>query len=148
MVVIEGYNLPEDLYYTERNLWVKPEPDGAVRIGFNDLAAKTIGKVAFIRLMPKGRAIEKGKFLGSVESAKWVERLRSPVSGTILEVNRDLRSKPSLATDDPYGGGWFVRVKPTDTEKLQEELEALAHGETVKVFLEKQLEEIKKEMKK
>ena len=61
--------------------------------------------------MPKGRVIEKGKFLGSVESAKWVERLRSPVTGTIIEINVQLRRKPSLATDDPYGEGWFVQIK-------------------------------------
>ena len=147
MVVIEGYDLPEDLYYTDRNLWVKLETDGTVRIGFNALAAKTIGKVAFIRLMPKGRALEKDKFLGSVESAKWVERLRAPISGTIEEVNRELRRKPSLVTDDPYGAGWFVRVKPEDQSKFQEELAMLAHGDAVKPYLEKQIEAVKKEKK-
>ena len=148
MVIIEGYDLPEDLYYTDRNLWVKTEPDGSVRIGFNTLAAKTIGKVAFIRLMPKGRAIEKGKFLGSVESAKWVERLRSPITGTITETNSELRRKPSLSTEDPYGAGWFVLMKPSDSATLQEELKVLAHGDAVKTFLEKQIDEIKQQMKK
>ena len=130
-----------------RNIWVKPESDGAVRIGFNDLAAKTVGKVAFIRLMPKGRAIAKDKFLGSVESAKWVERLRSPITGTIIEVNTELRRKPNLSTDDPYGAGWFVLLKP-DEAKFQEELSALVHGDAVKAFLEKQIEAVKNEMKK
>ena len=146
MVVIEGYNLPEDLYYTERNLWVKPESDGSVRIGFNDLAAKTVGKVAFIRLMPKGRAIAKEKFLGSVESAKWVERLRSPITGTIVEVNGDLRRNPSLATDDPYGAGWFVLIKP-DASTFKTELAALVHGDAVKAFLMKQIQAVKDQMK-
>lgn len=139
MVEIEGCNLPDDLYYTNRNLWVKPEPDGTVRIGFNDLAAKSIGKVAFIRLMPKGRAIQKDKFLGSVESAKWVERLRAPITGTITEVNGELRRKPKLTTDDPYGAGWFVRIKPENPAKLQEELAKLVHGEAIKSFMEEQI---------
>lgn len=144
MVEIEGYNLPDDLYYTDRNLWVKPEPDGAVRIGFNDLASKTVGKVKFIRLMPKGRPIEKDKYLGSVESAKWVERLRAPISGTIVDVNGELRTKPKLLNEDPYGAGWFVRIKPTDPAKLQEELANLAHGEDVRPFLEKQIAKVVK----
>ena len=144
MVEIEGYNLPDDLYYTDRNLWVKPEPDGTARVGFNDLAAKTIGKVAFIRLMPKGRTIQKDKFLGSVESAKWVERLRVPITGTITEVNAYLRTKPALVIEDPYGAGWFVRIKPENPAKLQEELAGLAHGEAVKPFLEEQIAKIVK----
>jgi len=139
MVEIEGYILPDDLYYTERNLWVKPESDGMVRIGFNDLAAKSIGKVAFIRLMPKGRTIQKDKFLGSVESAKWVERLRAPITGIIIEVNEELRRKPKIATDDPYGTGWFVRIKPEDPAKLQEELKNLVHGEGIEQFMKEQI---------
>ncbi|HDI42637.1 MAG TPA: glycine cleavage system protein H, partial [Candidatus Bathyarchaeota archaeon] len=85
MVEIEGYYLPEDRYYTDRNLWLKPEPDGTIKVGFNDLAQKLIGKVAFVRLMPKGKHIDKDRFFGTVESAKWVERLKMPISGTIEE---------------------------------------------------------------
>ena len=144
MVELEGYNLPDDLYYTDRNLWVKPESDGNALVGFNDLAAKTIGKVAFIRLMPKGRNIEKDKFLGSVESAKWVERLRAPISGTIVEVNPELRTKPAKVTEDPYGSGWFVKIKPENSEKFQEELANLAHGEKVSSFLKEQIAKIVK----
>jgi glycine cleavage system H protein len=138
MVKIEEYNLPDDLYYTDRNLWVKLESEDTISIGFNDLAAKSIGKIAFIRLLPKGRAILKDKFLGSVESAKWVERLRSPVTGTITEVNGELRRKPKMVTDDPYGT-WLVQIKSEDIARLQEELVKLIHGEAIKPFMEDQI---------
>jgi len=138
MVKIEEYYLPDDLFYTDRNLWIRLESGDTISVGFNDLAAKSIGKIAFIRLLPKGRAIEKDKFLGSVESAKWVERLRSPVTGTIIDVNGELRRKPKLVTDDPYGT-WLVKIKSEDTTRLQEELAKLIHGEAIKPFMEEQI---------
>jgi glycine cleavage system H protein len=140
MVKIDEYDLPDDLYYTDRNLWVKVEADSNALVGFNDLASKSIGKVAFIRLMPQGRAIQKDKYLGSVESAKWVERLRSPISGTVIEVNGELKSNPTLANEDPYGAGWFVKIKPTDPESLQTELDTLIHGDAIESFMKDQIE--------
>jgi len=140
MVQIDEYNLPDDLYYTDRNLWVKVEPDNIALVGFNDLASKSIGKVAFIRLMPQGRSIQKDKYLGSVESAKWVERLKSPVSGTVVEINSALRGKPTLSNEDPYGAGWFVRIKPADPESLQAELDTLIRGDAIESFMKEQIE--------
>ncbi len=139
VVEIEGYKLPKDLYYTDRNLWLKPEPDGTIKVGFNDLAQKLIGKVAFVRLMPAGKHRNKGEFFGTVESAKWVERLIMPVSGTIAEVNGELKRNPGLVNSDPYGA-WFVKIKPDDPEEARKELEQLPHGDAVEEYLKKQIE--------
>jgi len=145
VVEMEGIKLPKDLYYTERNLWVKPEPDGTVRIGFNDLAQQLIKKVVSVRFFPAGRKVRRGGIFGSVESAKWVERVRSPVAGTIVEVNEELRRNPGLVNEDPYGRGWFVRIKPDSPEELQQILSELPHGDAVEEYLK---EQIKKFLKK
>ena len=146
VVEIEGIRLPKDLYYTDRNLWLKPEPDGTVRIGFNDLAQKLIKKVTSVRFLPPGRHVDKGGTFGSVESAKWVEKVTSPISGTIVEVNRQLRRKPGLVNEDPYGQGWFVRIKPDSPEELQNVLSQLPHGDAVEEYLREQIKRfLKKE---
>jgi len=143
VVEIEGIRLPKNLYYTDRNLWVKPEPDGTVLIGFNDLAQKLIKKVVSVRFFPKGRHVNKGARFGSVESAKWVERVTSPISGTIVDVNMELRRKPSLINEDPYGA-WFVRIKPDSPEELQQVLSELPTGDAVEEYLKKQIERFMK----
>jgi len=145
VVEIEGIRLPKDLYYTERNLWIKPEPDGTILIGFNDLAQKLIKKVVSARFLPKGRHVDKGARFGSVESAKWGERVVSPISGTIVDVNMQLRRKPGLINEDPYGA-WFVRIKPDDPKELEELLAQLPHGDAVEEYLKEQIKKfVKKE---
>lgn len=94
--------------------------------------------------MPEGRKMEKGNYLGFIESAKWVERLRSPIAGTLIEINEELRTKPTSINQDPYGAGWFVRVKLAETTNLQEELDEIVHGKAIKQFLEEQLAKIVK----
>ena len=113
MATVSNCNLPENLYYwVEKHTWARREPDGNVVIGITDVAqhlAKTI-----ITATPKeaGKAVKKGKSAGTVESGKWVGPVTAPVNGTILEVNAALKTKPGLLNTDPYGEGWFVKIKP------------------------------------
>ena len=39
-----------------------------------------------------------------------------PMSGKVLEVNEDVRIKPSLVEKDPYFKGWIYRILPSDAE--------------------------------
>ncbi|MBS7655623.1 glycine cleavage system protein H [Candidatus Bathyarchaeota archaeon] len=132
------YDFPDDLYYTDRHLWVKKESDGSIAIGFNDLAQKLIGKVMFLRLPKKGAVLEAGKEFGTVESVKWVERLKAPISGVVKDVNASLRVNPKLVNQEPYNA-WFIKVEPT--EKLEEELSQLIHGEKLADWVKKEIEE-------
>lgn len=117
MAEVRKCHIPEDLYYwVEKHVWVRPEPDGTVTVGLTDVAqslAKTI-----ISATPRevGRTLAKGRSAGTVESGKWVGPVPAPVSGQIVAVNERLRSDPSLINRDPYGEGWFVRLRPTDWE--------------------------------
>jgi len=137
MVKVDDYELREDLYYWPRGLtWAKVEPDGRVRAGITDLAQGIAGKIRFIRVKPKGSEVVQGKGIGTMETGKWVGPLESPVSGTIHEVNDALRTKPTIANEDPYGKGWFVILKPSKPE----ELENLVHGEAIFEWYKKEIE--------
>ncbi|MBM2848998.1 MAG: GcvH, partial [Anaerolineales bacterium] len=63
-----------------------------------------------------GKPVKKGKSAGTVESGKWVGPVTAPVNGTISEINTVLKSKPSLLNSDPYGEGWFLKIKPDNWE--------------------------------
>ncbi|MEM2146914.1 MAG: glycine cleavage system protein H [Candidatus Jordarchaeaceae archaeon] len=138
---LEGENvtikIPEDLYYNNDHCWVKVE-NGKARIGFDDFGQATAGKILFVRLKPEGKTIEVDKSFGSIETGKWVGPLKAPISGTILEVNPELKKKPTIINEDPYGKGWLILVQPSN---LESELSKLITGAAVKNWIEKEIKE-------
>ncbi|MBM4425183.1 MAG: glycine cleavage system protein GcvH [Chloroflexi bacterium] len=117
MATVNSCNIPDDLYYwVEKHTWCRREADGTVIVGITDVAqflAKSI-----ISATPKeaGKAVKKGKSAGTVESGKWVGPVTAPVNGALIEVNAALKTKPSLLNSDPYGAGWFIKIKPDNWE--------------------------------
>ncbi len=115
MAEVRGCNIPEDRYYwVEKHAWARPEADGTVTIGITDVAQRLAKGI--INATPKdvGRTVQKGKSVGTLESGKWVGPVTSPITGEIVEINETAKAKPSLINEDPYGQGWFVRLKPAD----------------------------------
>lgn len=116
MPEVNGCNIPDDRYYwPEKHVWAMPGDDGVVTVGVTDVAqflAKSI-----ISALPKsaGRPAKKGRSLGTIESGKWVGPVTSPVTGEIVENNPAL-SSPSIINSDPYGEGWYVKIKAADWE--------------------------------
>ena len=115
MATVRGCNIPEDrLYWVEKHAWARLEEDGMVTVGITDVA-QNLAK-GIINATPKdvGRTVQRGKSVGTLESGKWVGPVTSPVTGEIVIVNEAVKAKPALINEDPYGEGWFVKVKPTD----------------------------------
>jgi len=138
MVEIEGYSLRDDLAYSDRLLWIKKESDGTVSVGFSDMAQKLMGKIMFVRLPKSGTEVVVDKDFGTAESMKWVERLKSPISGVVKESNTVLRTRPKMVNEDPYGA-WLIKITPT--EKLESEISKLAQGENLENFLKEQIKD-------
>lgn len=127
MAKIHGFDIPEDLYYDVKNhIWVKILGNGTVKIGLDDVGQTLAKKILFVRIRKPGARIPKGKALAVLESAKWTGPLPSPLSGEIVAVNEEIKRRPKLINEDPYGNGWIVILKP---EKLEEELKTLVTGE-------------------
>jgi len=119
--ILDRFEFPEGLFYSKDHLWGRKE-DGNVRVGVTDMAQQAAGSILFVRIMPKGRQVESGKPLGTMETGKWVGPLKSPISGSIVETNEALKTQPKLLNEDPYGKGWLVVVQPS---KLGDELKNL-----------------------
>lgn len=133
---IEGYELPDELYYTQDHVWARVEDDGNVRVGMNSYGAVAAGTIEFIDLPAEDDEFEAGEAFGSLESAKWVGGLTMPVSGKIIEVNEDIEDDLELIAEEPYGDGWLVLIEPS---KLDEDLEKLIHGGAIKPWFEEDL---------
>ncbi len=123
MAEINGCNIPEELFYwPEKHVWARPEDDGAVTVGVTDVAQFLAKKIISALPKPAGRPAKKGRSLGTIESGKWVGPVTSPVSGEITETNPAMAGDPSIINRDPYGDGWYVRVRPSDWEAESAEL--------------------------
>ncbi len=137
---IEGYVLPDDLYYHKEHFWARVEGD-QVTVGTNDFAQKLAGQIVYVELPAVGRMVEQGKPCGSMESGKWVGRIYAPVSGKVEASNQDLEETPELINESPYEKGWICKITPSN---LQAELENLLTGEKLKDFIRSEIERVKK----
>ena len=118
MVKVESYEVPEGIYYSKDFTWVKVEGD-KVRMGITDYAQKSLREIVYAELPGVGTEVKASEPYGTVESVKAVSDLVAAVTGTVIEVNEEVQSKPETLNEDPYGKGWLVMVKPSN---LQAEL--------------------------
>jgi glycine cleavage system H protein len=118
MVKVDGYEVPEGLYYSNDFEWIKIEGD-KVRMGITDYAQKQLREIVYAELPEAGTEVKQNEPYGTVESVKAVSDLVAAISGTVEEVNAEAQSKPELLNEDPYVKGWLILVKPSN---LQAEL--------------------------
>ncbi len=120
---IQGYNLPEDLYYEPNHFWVKPEGDHFV-MGLDDFGQQMAGEIVYLQLPPEGKRLKAGKYFAKMESGKWLGKIFAPVNGELIEINEELELDPTLINEDCYGEGWMYKVRPDNMD----DLETLIHG--------------------
>lgn len=123
-------NIPENLKYTKDHEWVLVDGD-VVTIGITDFAQGELGDIVFVEIETEGETIDKEEVFGTIEAVKTVSDLYMPVTGEIIEVNADLEDNPEVVNQDPYGGGWMVKIKLSDTS----EVDTLISAEDYKALL-------------
>ncbi|MDY6052406.1 MAG: glycine cleavage system protein GcvH [Rothia sp. (in: high G+C Gram-positive bacteria)] len=113
-------NVPAELKYTKEHEWVgELTADGTVRIGVTDHAQNELGDVVYVDLPEVGETIAAETTFGEIESTKSVSDLFAPLAGEIVAVNEDLENSPEIVNSDPYGAGWLIEVRPSDTADLE-----------------------------
>lgn len=122
-------NIPSELKYVASHEWIRVEGDGTVVIGVTDHAQDLLGDVVFVELPEVGSEVESGDDTGVVESVKAASDVYAPLSGEVVAVNEDLEDSPELVNSDPFGDGWFFKLKLSDADELNELLSAEAYGE-------------------
>nr|HID59392.1 glycine cleavage system protein GcvH [Desulfobacterales bacterium] len=123
--------LPRYLKYSKRHTWVKAE-DGLGRVGLSDYAQEMLQEVLFVHLPEPGTEVKYLEPFGSIESIKAVQKLCSPVTGTVEKVNEDLEFDPGLVNNSPYDKGWMILVRLQDESEIDTHMSAEEYKEWIK----------------
>ena len=123
-------NLPSELKYTKDHEWAKKDGD-ILTVGITDYAQGELGDVVFVELPNIGDSVEKNESFGTIEAVKAVSDLFSPVSGEITAINENLSDQPDSVNKDPYGEGWMVKIKMSDTAEWDELMKSEEYAELI-----------------
>ena len=121
---------PDDLKYTREHEWILVEGKVAT-VGITAFAQEQLGDVVFVELPAVGDTVTKDEAMGVVESVKAVSDVYAPVSGTVVEVNDDLPENTEMVNQDPYGGGWMVKVELSDPSEMDDAMNTVAYQQYV-----------------
>jgi len=119
--------IPEELRYSEKHEWISVDGDIGT-VGITDYAQSELGDIVFVELPEAGEALELGQAFGTVEAVKTVEDICSPVSGEVVEVNDSLEEAAEQVNTDPYGAGWMVRIRLSNSGEVDALLSASDYG--------------------
>lgn len=122
--------IPDDLKYSADHEWVKVEGKQAV-IGITDYAQQELGDIVYLELPDVGTEVVMEEEVTEIESTKTTSPVLAPVSGTIIEVNEELRESPQLINEDPYGKGWIAILKMTNPDDLDGLMSAKEYEEHI-----------------
>ena len=120
-----------DRKYSKDHEWVTVA-GGVGTVGISDHAQEQLGDVVFVEVPEAGRSVEQGGEIATIESVKAASEVYSPVSGEVVEGNSALADEPALVNSDPYGKGWFYKIKLSKPG----ELDGLMDEAAYKTFLE------------
>ena len=123
-------NIPTDLRYTADHEWIKLEGDVAT-VGVTDYAQGELGDIVFVEVETEGEELDAEEVFGTIEAVKTVSDLFLPVAGEILEFNSALEDDPSLINNDPYGDGWIIKVKVSDTTDIDALMDSKEYAVTL-----------------
>ena len=121
--------VPVELGYAATHEWAKQDEEGFIVIGISDHAQDALGDIVYVELPEVGQQIVAGEEAGVVESVKAASDIYAPVSGAVAEINDALEDSPETVNQDPYGDGWFFKLKVTDERELDDPLDAEAYQE-------------------
>lgn len=110
-------NFPANLQYTKEHEWIRVEGNTGW-IGITDYAQGELGDVVFVELPSVGTKLQQGKTFGTIEAVKAVSDLYAPISGEVLELNKEIQATPELVNKEPYDKGWMVKVKIANASEL------------------------------
>ena len=117
-------------HYTKEHEWITVDGDIAT-IGITNHAQEQLGDVVFVELPAIGKAVTKGGDAAVVESVKAASEVYAPVSGAVVEVNKELEGDPALVNREAEGAAWFMKVKLKNKAELADLMDKAAYDKFV-----------------
>ncbi len=121
---------PDDLLYNREHAWVRVEGELAT-VGITDYAQEKLGEILAIELPEVDSYVERDEPFGTIESAKGVFELISPVSGEVVNVNEDILDDIGIVNSDPHDTGWMITLEMSDSEELDDLLDSREYHDFV-----------------
>lgn len=124
-------NYPEELKYTAEHEWIRMESDNIAVVGITDFAQSELGDLVYVEVETVGETLAKDEVFGTVEAVKTTSDLFMPLSGKIAEFNSELDESegdnPTLINNEPYEGGWIVKIEISDPAELEGLMDAATY---------------------
>ena len=124
-------NIPKNLKYTKDHEWILIEGNYAT-IGITDFAQSELGDIVFVEVDTQGETLDLESVFGTVEAVKTVSDLFMPITGTVELFNDKLEDSPEIINEDPYGGGWMIKIKISNPEDISSLLDSEAYARLLK----------------
>lgn len=109
-------HIPEELKYVASHEWLRKEEDGTITVGITEHAQDLLGDIVYVELPDIDEEVAAEDEIAVVESVKAASDVYAPIAGTIVAINENLEEEPEVINSDPYGDGWFFRIKPANPE--------------------------------
>jgi glycine cleavage system H protein len=111
--------IPSDLRFHKEHEWVRLDGKRAT-LGISDFAQDALGDIVFLDLPKVGVSVKVGQQIGEVESTKTTSTIYTPVSGTVSQINTELKDRPEVMNSDPYGKGWIAIIDLADPGEVNQ----------------------------
>jgi glycine cleavage system H protein len=121
----------KNVRFTKEHEWVRFDDSDEVTIGITDFASGELGDIVYVELPSVGTEVEVEQSMGTIEAVKTVADLFAPVSGVITAVNGALEQGPDLVNKDPFGDGWFVRIKASKRGEIDALMDHAAYQQMI-----------------
>ena len=119
----------QELKFTEDHEWIRVLEDSSAEFGITDFAQSELGDIVYVEVDTIGETLEQGEVFGTIEAVKAVSDLYCPISGEVTDINEALEDAPETVNKDPYGEGWMIKLKISDSSQLDDLLDAAAYKE-------------------
>jgi glycine cleavage system H protein len=117
-----------ELKYSKEHEWLVVNDDGSATVGITDFAQKKLGDIVYVELPEVGSQFNKDDDIAVVESVKAASDVKSPVSGTVTEINEVLNDEPEKVNSEPTGEGWFLKLKLDNPDEINELMDEEAYA--------------------
>jgi glycine cleavage system H protein len=139
IVQVAGFDVALDrAYHSTGHFWVSMVAPERARIGMDALGVETSGTIAQLAFLPVGEHLKRGEAFGSLEAAKFVGPLASPLTGTVTATNDAVVADPTLVERDPYGAGWLVELDLADPGELAD---LVSGAQPIRIWFEAEVED-------
>ena len=116
--------------FSKDHEWVSVAGDIAT-IGITNHAQEQLGDVVFVELPAIGKKVSKGGDAAVVESVKAASEVYAPVTGEVVDVNKELEGDPAMVNRGAESDGWFMKVKLSNPAELSELMDKAAYDKFV-----------------